>query len=154
MKGALSVSDRQELIHAIASREGTAEELAERYGYSIEFLRGFTTRNMKAIKLASEVLEETEEEEPALDVVTPATLAELWISNKTARLTRYQNIADRLYKFAMSASPDATTLRELRFYMLAAANELGQLLHRGSGESADGDKLQVEFLGVDPDSFK
>jgi hypothetical protein len=151
MKGALSVSERQELIHAIASREGTAEELAEQYGRSVGFLRRFTENNLRAIELASEGLAEAT---TPIDLVTPATLAELWISNKTDRLTRYQNIADRLYTIAMERGPDSTVLRELRFYMLAAANELGQLLHRGSGDSADGDKLQVEFLGVDPDSFK
>lgn len=149
----LNSSERQALILAIASREETAEELAERFGHSVKELQTFTERNLAAIQVASEALEEDPDRAP-IDVVTPASLAELWISNKTDRLTRYQNVADRLYEYTMSGSPDATVLRELRFYMLAAANELGQLLHRGSGESAEGDRLQVEFTGVDPDVFK
>lgn len=150
----MAIEERQELIHAIASKEETAEELAERFGYSVAELRAFTKRNMKAIKLASEALEEDISSSEPIDVVTPQSLSEMWISNKTDRLKRYEMIANRLFEYAISKNPDATVLREFRFYLMAVANELGQLLHRGSGESADGDKLQVEFLGVDPNAFK
>ena len=145
------MSERQKLIIAIASKERTAQELAADFGHTVAELQEFTSKNIKAIKRAHDVLEH---ESASIDVVTPESLSELWISNKTERLTRYQKIADRLYQDAMKFSPDATVLRELRFYMLAAANELGQLLHRGSGESGDGDKLQVEFKGVDPSVFE
>jgi DNA-directed RNA polymerase sigma subunit (sigma70/sigma32) len=147
----LSAVERQELIQAIANREGTAQELADRFDWSVAFLEEFTKKHIKAIRLAAEL---GEAEDTPLGVVTPQSLGELWISNKTDRLTRYQNIADKLYEYAMDHAPDATVLREFRFYLMAVANELGQLLHRGSGESVDGDKLQVEFTGINPRVFE
>ena len=149
-----NTSERQQLILAIASKEQTAIELATEFGYTIAELREFTEENIKAIQRAHEKLEEAERESALSSVVTPQALSDLWISNKTERLNRYQAVADKLYKVTMNDGADATTLRELRFYMLAAANELGQLLHRGSGESGDGDRLQVEFKGVDPSVFE
>jgi len=149
-----NTQERQKLILAIASKEQTATELADEFGYTIEELRKFTEENIKAIKRAHEKLEEAARESALSSVVTPQELSDLWISNKTDRLNRYQAVADKLYQDVMNDDADATTLRELRSYMLAAANELGQLLHRGSGESGDGDKLQVEFKGVDPSVFE
>lgn len=144
---------RQELIVAIAAREGTARELSKRFDIPITELRAFSKANAKAIRIAAEALEDEDTYEPP-DIVTPSTLGDLWIADKSARLKRYELIADRLFSQIMAhPSADATELRELRFYMTAAANELGQLLHRGAGEQSDGDKLQVEFLGVDPNSF-
>lgn len=158
----MSDAERQELVIAIASREGTARELAERFGYTTKELRAFVDENKKAILYARISLEDqeeeaTEEDLAALergDVVTPAQLDELWISKKIARLTRYETIANKLYADAMTSSPDSTVLRELRAYMNAAAQELGQLLHRGAGDSGTGDKLTVHMVGVDPDSFR
>src|SRR5262245_17195361 len=147
----LGPTERQELIYAIASREGTAEELATRYGHSVAELEAFTKQNLKAIKLAHEALDR---EEPR-DVVTPAELEALWITQKSARIGAYEAIATKLYQSIMrNNGPDAVELREFRFYLTAVANELGQLLHRGSGEQPDGDRLQVEFVGVDPNSFE
>lgn len=158
----MSDAERQELVIAIASREGTARELAERFGYTTKELRAFVDENKKAILYARISLEDqeeeaTEEDLSALergDVITPAQLDELWISKKIARLTRYETIANKLYADAMTSSPDSTVLRELRAYMNAAAQELGQLLHRGAGDSGTGDKLTVHMVGVDPDSFR
>lgn len=158
----MSTAERQELVTAIASREGTARELAERFGYTTTELRAFVNENKKAIALARIAIEDQEEEATEEDlaalergeVVTPGQLDELWISKKIARLTRYEAIANRLYAHAMTSGPDSTVLRELRAYLVAAAQELGQLLHRGSGDSGTGDKLTVHMVGVDPDSFR
>lgn len=148
----MDVNTRQELISVIASREKTATELSEEYGLSVAKLKAFTIKHREAIELAADALSQEDSDEP-IDVVTPTQLTELWISNKFARLKRYELIADGLFTRAAKGSVDPVVLREMRFYMTAAANELGQLLHRGAGEQADGDKLQVEFLGVDPNSF-
>lgn len=147
----MDATERQELIYAIASREGTAEELADRFNYTVTELETFTKKHLKAIKLAADALDR---EEPR-DVVTPAELEALWITQKSARIGAYEAIATKLYENIMTTSTvDATELREFRFYLTAVANELGQLLHRGSGEQPDGDRLQVEFVGVDPTSFE
>lgn len=86
------------------------------------------------------------------DVVSPADLDELWISKKTERLKRYQIIADQLMWACTSRSgkgADATNLRELRSFMRYAAEELGQLLHRGSGEMGDNSTVNYTLPGVD-----
>jgi predicted transcriptional regulator len=145
--------DRVAIINAIASREGTAQQIAGWYGYTVDELRVFTAKEMEAIKLAREAYEASNEEEEDSDVVTPSQLSELWIGNKFARLKRYELVADHLMKEALRV-PDATVLRELRSYMMAAANELGQLLHRGSGDAGAGDRLSVDIQGVDMESMR
>jgi len=144
--------DRQALIVAIASREHTAKELSTEFGYTVEELKAFVASHKDEIQLAADAMEDADNDTP-MDVVTPEQLSELWISAKYARLKRYEMVADKLFHASMLGSPAPVVLRELRFYMTAAANELGQLLHRGAGEQADGDKLQVEIVGVDPNSF-
>lgn len=149
----MDVATRQELIVAIAGREGTAGELAERFNMSVAKLHVFTRSHLPEIELAAQGLEEPNNE-PEMDVVTPAQLSDLWISNKSARLKRFEMIANKLFFAIMAGTLDAVILREFRFYSQGAANELGQLLHRGAGEQSDGDKLSVEFIGVDPESFR
>lgn len=144
----LSESDRLELVNAIASREGTARQLSNRFGVTIEDLQSFVEENARVLELAREALGKEFEEDSEDGEPTPTDLQELWISQKIERLTRYQAVADHLYEYATS-TVDPTALRELRAYMMAAANELGQLLHRGSGENAAGDSVSYEFPGVD-----
>lgn len=148
----MDVATRQELIVAIAGREGTAAELSKRFGLSVAKLQIFLRAHRAEIELAAESLED--DDEPEMDVVTPAQLSELWISNKTARLKRFEMIANKLFTAIMAGTLDAVILREFRFYAQGAANELGQLLHRGAGEQSEGDKLTVDFVGVDPESFR
>ena len=146
----LTAEDRQALLQDIATRAGSAGQIAQWYECTIAELKQFVADNQ--FELTS-IQNATEEDDTATDVVTPTQLDELWISQKFARLQRYQDIADRLYKSA-KRMPDATNLRELRAYMLAAANELGQLLHRGSGESNTGDTLSVDIQGIDLDNLR
>lgn len=87
------------------------------------------------------------------DVVSPADLAELWISKKTERLKRYQIIADLLFTMAAAGSTDATVLRELRSFMRYAAEELGQLLHRGSGDMPENSTVNYTLPGVDMENL-
>lgn len=82
------------------------------------------------------------------DVVSPEDLDILWISKKTERLKRYQIIADLLFAMAQAGSTDATVLRELRSFMRYAAEELGQLLHRGSGEMSENSTVNYTLPGV------
>jgi hypothetical protein len=139
-------SDMQ-LIAAIARREGTTRQLSERFGRTPDELRVFVKKhnNLIANFLNSNAAESTEP--------TPTELAQLWITQKFERLWRYQVICDQLYAEARTSS-DPTVLRELRAYLTAAANELGQLLHRGSGDAGTGDSLNVEVQGVDMDTLR
>lgn len=142
----MSEADRRILIIAIATKEGTAEELSIRYGYTIKELRSFVDDNIEEITKAREAWER--EESTSDTTPDPNELEKLWIASKAARLKKMQNIADRLYRDCMVGGFDAATLREFRSYCQAAANELGQLLHRGSGEAGD-DTLNVDIQGVD-----
>lgn len=78
----------------------------------------------------------------------------LWIGNKNERLKRAQDIAEKLYDSLTLDGLDAVTLREFRAYLMYAANELGQLLNRGSGDTASGETLSVEFTGIDTEMLK
>jgi len=146
----LTPADEQLLINAIATREGTTKQLAGWYGLTIPELQSFVEEN-KALLVR--VREEAKASEEDTNAVTPSQLSDLWIGKKVERLSRYQVVADKLYEAAKDGTTDATVLRELRFYMVAAANELGQLLHRGSGESGI-DSLSVDMQGVDIGDLK
>lgn len=143
----LSDTDRAALVNAIAGREGNARAIAKRFGTTVEALRSFVEENREALELAREGIEASSQAD--MSVVPPASLAELWISKKLDRLHRYEMIADYLYEDIMNGSTDPAVLREFRSYCNAAAQELGQLLHRGAGESADGARVSYEFPGVD-----
>lgn len=143
-------STKQELIIAIAGREGNARELSERFGRSIAFLKRFAAEHERELELAREALEQGHSD----DLVTPSELDAHWISQKTVRLAAYEQVANFLFTDIKNGIRDSTTLREFRAYLNAAAQELGQLLHRGSGEGNDGDKLSVQWEGVDPESFR
>jgi len=147
----LSVADAALLINDIALRAGTASELAAMYDVDVEELRVFAENNMDAIKIAKEHYERTSEETEVTEQPTPTQLDDLWITQKFQRLWRIQKIAERLEK---DAGYDAMAAREFRSYLMLAANELGQLLHRGSGDSGTGDTLSVDIQGVDMDALR
>lgn len=146
--------DRAALIRAIATREGTARELAKWYGCTVAELRAFTTDNRIEIEEAKAAIDEytVTHEESAFP--SPQQLDDLWISKKFERIRRLQVTADLLYGEIEAGARDATTLREFRAYLASVANELGQLLHRGSGENADGDVLDVRIEGIDMETLK
>lgn len=141
----LSDADLRSLLNAIALRQGKTKELAERYSTTVTELKEFVELNREELTRIREEYEAREEDsgEP-----TPSELDNLWITKKTERLERYQEVVDKLYGEFIDGSRDAAVMRELRFYMQAVANELGQLLHRGSGE-AGSDSLSVDVMGVD-----
>lgn len=156
----LTDEERDALIISIATREGTASQIAAWYSMTVEELRAFADahwRELHAARDRANAVVAAPEEVPR-DVVTPSNLDELWISSKLDRLTRYQRIAERLYenidKGQSVGTEYATDLRELRSYMMAAANELGQLLHRGAGDAGTGDTLGIEITGVDLETMK
>jgi hypothetical protein len=146
----MTESDKLSLINAIALREGSAKRLCEWYDLSKEELHAFLEANKEEIVRVRDQYEEAVEED---DQPSPTDLSDLWISKKLERLHRYQVVANKLYIQATEGGIDATVLRELRFYMTAAANELGQLLHRGAGESGS-DSLSVDIQGVSMDDLK
>lgn len=148
----LTPADRIALIHAIATREGTAKEIAEWYGTKVSTLRKFVEANREEIEQVAEQAQALQEETDS-SVVTPDQLDELWITQKAARLARYQKIADLLFEEMVQGGRDSTTLREFRSYLTTAANELGQLLHRGSGDAGT-DQLSVDIQGVDLEDLR
>jgi len=155
----LSTVDKQALINAIASREGTAQQLAKWYDITTEELRQFLEDNREAVEMTKTALDVAEEETTYTSSdVSPKELDELWITQKAARLARYEIICDYLFAQAISgllAGADwSTALREFRSYAIAAANELGQLLHRGAGEGAGGDTMSVDIQGIDIDQMR
>lgn len=151
---ALTAVDKQLLIQTIASRALTATELAKRYKTTIEELSEFTSENREAI---TQVRQALEEQTPSTDA-TPMQLDDLWITKKFERLKRLQAVADSAYESIMFdqliGADYATVLREFRSYLMLAANELGQLLHRGSGDSGTGDTLSVDIQGIDMETLK
>lgn len=151
----MTVSQRHALIHSIAKREGTARELAQWYGTTPEELRDFVEANRPAIQAEAQRLEEPP---PAADL-SPTDLDGLWITKKFERLKRLQEVADDSYNqltdsAGMLPAEYATAMREFRSYLMLAANELGQLLHRGSGDSGTGDTLSVDIQGIDMENLR
>lgn len=139
-------SQLSEILYAIANREGSARELSTRFKVPIEELRELVESHRNELERIRESIDNDDSNgEP-----TPKDLSELWITNKTERLRRYQNIVDMLID---EKQFDTVGLREIRSYMVLAANELGQLLHRGAGS---GDEVQVNYTisGVDMDNLK
>lgn len=150
----LSPIDRRMLINAIANREGTGKALSQRFGIPVAELRQFVEDNREEIEQAQVDLEEQEPED-----LTPVDLDGLWITKKFERLRRMQEVAETTYDQIkggnfMSAAEQAMAVREFRSYLMLAANELGQLLHRGSGERADGEVLSIEMPGIDMDRMQ
>lgn len=152
--------DETKLIYAIALQLAKAGELAELFHTNVVDLQEFVAEHRERITAVRERFLEPEnaEDGKALSSVNPGQLEDLWISNKYERLRRMQDAADRMEEMIMTGhlapAELATAVRELRSYMALAANELGQLLHRGAGDTATGDTLSVEIGGVDMESLR
>lgn len=152
--------DEQRLIAAIALRVGTGQQIADLFGITLPGLKAYVEKNRERIQRAQDrILGRTQEvEAPAPSQPTPGQLDDLWITNKYERLKRMQNAAEEMQAMmesgALAPAELATAVRELRSYMMLAANELGQLLHRGAGEQANGDVLSVEISGVDMETLR
>lgn len=150
----LTPIDRGTLINALAGREGTAKQIASWYDFpSVQALKEWVEENKEEIQATKDRIDNYEIKQAPSNVVTPTELEQLWITNKFARLARYETIANLLFDEARRDPTDSTVLRELRSYLVAAANELGQLLHRGSGESGT-DSLSVDIQGIDLENLK
>lgn len=151
----MSADDRQSLIADIASREYTASQMAVRYGIPVPDLRQFVDKHKAAIEAERRRIDEPEDS----TTVTPTQLDDLWIGNKFERLVRLQTVAEKTYDSivhgeAMNPAEQAIVIREFRSYLMLAANELGQLLHRGSGDAGTGDVLSVDIAGVDMEMLR
>lgn len=141
------------MIRAIAMREGTRKQLCMRFLVSENYMRVFTEEHIEDIREYAANPPQEHADEPS-----PAELADLWITNKTERLQRLQQVAEIAYADittgGLSGAELATQTREFRSYLMLAANELGQLLNRGAGESGEGTFLSVEMNGVDMSDLK
>lgn len=139
----MGVKNHEALIQAIATRAGTVRELAERFGMTTDQVRQFAETNLAAIEQANKQYEEKLREDG------------LWITSKSERLSRYQRVVDDLIdKLDNGEEYDALNLREIRTYMRYAAEELGQLMHRNSGQSDDDAFLNYSVAGVDLEQLK
>lgn len=138
---AAGMASTAELVVAIASRRWTAQELSRIFNRSVAELKEFVERNLERIEEAREVYE-------ALESDATADIGDLWMSAKLERLRRAQNVAEVLYEGAIRTF-DPVILREFRSYLAYAANELGQMMHRNSGENADGAVANYLIDGVD-----
>jgi small-conductance mechanosensitive channel len=147
----LTEAEHIELIKDIANRAGTVAELCSWYGMSRAQLERFLEDNREAIEEEANGGAEPAQEstEP-----TPTQLEDLWITNKFERLKRLQDIADMAIEYMKTEGADQAMMREARSMMMLASNELGQLLHRGSGDSAGTDTLNVVFDGIDTEVLK
>lgn len=135
-----------ELVAAIASRQWTAKQLSEIFNMSVAELKLFVDANIGLIEEARAIYDELEAE-------SAQEATELWISSKAERLRRLQNVASVLYEGAIRTY-DATILREFRSYLALASNELGQLMHRGSGENLEGAVANYLIDGVDVNDLR
>ena len=135
------------LMQELAAREGTARQLADRWNCTTAELREFVDNNREELERIRQQLAT----EQSAHTVTPTQLDELWITSKFQRLMRIQQVAEKLQRHA---AVDNMAAREFRSYLTLAANELGQLLHRGAGESAEGDTLRVDISGVDLETLR
>ncbi len=148
----LTEAEHIELIKDIANRAGTVAELCVWYGMSRRQLEAFLDANREAIE--EEASGGVEEPAETSTEPTPTQLEDLWITNKFERLKRLQDIADMAIDYMRTEGADQAMMREARSMMMLASNELGQLLHRGSGDSAGTDTLNVVFDGIDTEVLK
>lgn len=148
----------QRLVYAIALRVGTGQQIADLFGITLHGVKLFAQRNQERLERARERITGEAAPQPEAAQPTPGQLSDLWITNKYERLKRLQTIAEEMEKTiangGMSAAELATAVRELRSYMMLAANELGQLLHRGAGDSGDGSYLSVDIQGVNMENLR
>ena len=151
----LTEGERAQLIAQVAMREGTAKDFAKWYGVTVAELKEWVAENRDELEAYRQ---QAESEPEASTEPTPTQLGDLWITNKFERLKRLQALADKQYQECQSGrlmgAELATGLREFRSYLALAANELGQLLHRGSGDATEGDTLQIDIQGVDLGALK
>lgn len=151
----LTPEDEQDLIRDIATRAGTAAEIASWYGFTKAELSAYVEAHRPQLERAREKAEAPPElpAEPS-----PVELDELWITNKHERIKRAQECADILYRDIRANSYEgaelATALREFRSYCVWVSNELGQLMHRGAGDAGTGDSLAIELDGVNLDTMR
>lgn len=148
----LTVAERAELLNDIASRQYSGMQLARMYETTKEELKEFIEENRRTLE--GLVKQETEQTPIATNEPDPTQLDELWVSQKFERLKKLQRVADVLYQDIIFGNGDATNLREFRSYLMAAANELGQLMHRGSGDAGSGDTLGIEIEGVNMETMR
>ncbi len=169
--GKLTENDRQTLIYQIAHRTAKASELAKEWHCTPAALKTFVDEwrlhiereaYQPAVHIGAPPPEPEQPSEPPerADSVSPQQLADLWITNKFERLKRLQAVAEETEQMIMKSSLDmsanelAMAVREFRSYLMLAANELGQLLHRGAGDAGTDDTLSINIAGVDMENLR
>lgn len=129
-------SQRNLLILDLAVGTLKAGELAEKYKCEVRELRAFVDKNR----------EELEQVRSELDGNG------LWVTNKVARLRRYQSVLEILLPAAYMLDP--MVIREIRSYLNDVADELGQLLNRGAGENVGSGQTNYLIDGLTPEELR
>lgn len=129
-------SQRNLLILDLAVGTLKAGELAEKYKCEVWELRAFVDKNR----------EELEQVRSELDGNG------LWVTNKVARLRRYQSVLEILLPAAYMLDP--MVIREIRSYLNDVADELGQLLNRGAGENVGSGQTNYLIDGLTPEELR
>jgi hypothetical protein len=159
--------DELSLIADIASRAYTARELMDTYQLDRESLLAFRDAHIEEITNASNVnveaitVEDIETEivnrsmsiGELLSQLSDVDITALWIAKKSQRILRYQTVVDVLFRTPLEKW-DSTTIREIRSYLAAVAEELGQVPNRGSATDGEDTRATYTITGVDPDELR
>jgi transposase-like protein len=147
----LTEEEEQSLIADVATRAGTTNQLCKWYGVTVSELKAWVAAHRDELEAYSETPERQPQRTTEPD---PMELSDLWLTNKFERLKRLQIIADAIMEVIDTGGVDQALVREYRSLLALAANELGQLLHRGSGEGTENTLLEVDMVGIDMESLK
>jgi hypothetical protein len=152
-----------ELLKQALVRQERASAISAQFEVPVSELRVFVEGNRAEL---TKLREEASKSDTADDgEPTPTELDQLWLSRKFERLMRYQEVADMLYddmtgnrrgikSYPLGGSDLSTAAREFRSYCQLAANELGQLMHRGAGDVAEGDTMSIDIGGIDINTLR
>ena len=134
---------RAPLIRDLALGELTGQELSVKYKCQVPELRAFVEENREEL------------EQVRHELAQYALMADengLWVTSKVERLKRYQQVLEILLPAASTL--DAMVIREIRSYLNDVADELGQLLNRGTGENDGSVKTNYQINGVDIEDLR
>ena len=159
--------DTEALVVAIASRAYNASELMQTFGLTKRALLAFRDAHIGEIEKARLLLDEQAERDrldeelahrdislgPLLKELSTKELTDLWSTRKSQRILRYQMVIDMLFLIRPNEW-DSTVIREIRSYLGAIAEELGQIPNRGSATDGEDTKATYEIVGVHPDELR
>lgn len=135
---------KAELVRLLARGEHTQVELAERFEVTQAGISRFAKRNADAIQRVKDRVDDE--------------FAALWIADKFARLSTYQqqveDIADMLGDAGRLSMPTAELMRTAQSALKSVAEELGQLPNRHSLQLSGEISVRYVVDGVNPELLR